>query len=92
MKLHLPPMIALHAAAIVATAAVGAAVTLLYVGREGEGRAAATLYGQAVALDIDRLGAADAVSDPAPSWRGAVSKSCGWPARSMARRNGPRAG
>lgn len=71
MKLQLPPMITLHAAVLLATAAVGAAGTLLCAACGGDGDVAAEPFAQVVTLEVDHLGSADAIVREAAASRGA---------------------
>ena len=71
MKLQVPPMVTLQAAAVVATATIGAAGTVLCAACGGAEDPTMEPTGQVVVLDIDQLGSTDAAEREALASRGA---------------------
>ncbi len=71
MKLQMPPIVTLQAAAVMATATIGAAGTLLCAACGGGEDVMAEPAGQMVVLDIDQLGSTDAAEREAVASRGA---------------------
>ncbi len=71
MKLQVPPLVTLQAAAVMATATIGAAGTLLCAACGGADDFTVEPTGQAVVLDIDQLGSIDAAQREAVASRGA---------------------
>jgi hypothetical protein len=69
VKLNAPPIITRHAAAVMATATIGAAGTLLCAGCGGDDASEPLV--QVVTLDADRLGSVDAMAGEAAAQRGA---------------------